>query len=125
MSVDKKSESTDAINLSLIKVRYKASYFMFESIVKMFPAEASRLLAGIDEGLVSSDWPLVLSAAHELRGVAGLISAESLHALIIQLEEAVLEKRASDISNLLGTVKDEVSRCLDYIPVALAELGTE
>ncbi|MDR1289964.1 MAG: Hpt domain-containing protein [Planctomycetaceae bacterium] len=78
--------------------------------------------AEMQDGFNNNTLITTSKAAHRLKGTAGVLGAEKLHALCAALEVAAKEERAEDAKKIFDDLKIESKRCIDYVPTAKQKL---
>ena len=70
----------------------------------------------------SGDLVQVGKVGHRLKGTAGVLGAEKLHALCLSLETAGKGENADDIAKISPELKTEANRCVAAVPEARERL---
>jgi HPt (histidine-containing phosphotransfer) domain-containing protein len=91
---------------------------VLKEFLNQAPVDETEMKNGID-----TDTLLTTSkASHRLKGTAGVLGADNLHALCAALEIAGKENRMEDAKKIFDNLKTEIKRCIDYVPVVQQKL---
>ncbi|MDR2762465.1 MAG: Hpt domain-containing protein [Planctomycetaceae bacterium] len=91
---------------------------VLKEFLNQAPVDESEMKNGIDgNSLLATS-----KAAHRLKGTAGVLGADNLHALCAALEIAGKDGRADDAKKLFNDLQAEIKRCIDYVPVVQQKL---
>ena len=88
---------------------------LLATLIDMFIAEAPNYLAEIDNALQAADWPLLIRAAHTLKGVLATFSAERGAASARALEIAANAMDAAACGKHAAQTRIEVEAFLQVI----------
>ncbi|MDR1478921.1 MAG: Hpt domain-containing protein [Planctomycetaceae bacterium] len=78
--------------------------------------------AEMQDGFNSNTLITTSKAAHRLKGTAGVLGADKLHALCAALEIAAKEGHAEEAKKIFADLQVESKRCIDYVPAAKQKL---
>ena len=70
-------------------------------VVRAFLDESAQRLTTLDRAAEAGDRQQIRSAAHALKGIAGTVGANEMHALAVRLERIGREGRAQDAPQLV------------------------
>ncbi|MDR2644315.1 MAG: Hpt domain-containing protein [Planctomycetaceae bacterium] len=91
-------------------------------VLNEFLSQVSSDEAEMQNGLDTNVLIKTSKAAHRLKGTAGVLGAEKLHALCAALEIAAKEDRATDTIKIFADLQAESKRCIDYVPTVQQKL---
>lgn len=89
---------------------------MLEEFTKSSPAR----LAAFDAALANHNFVAIASQAHALKGVAGILAADTLLQSCSQLESAAKSDDKPETHALVQRLHHEVQRVIDFIPTLQA-----
>ncbi len=92
-------------------------------ILDEFEPQARGDLAEITRLAKCGDCAQMARVAHALKGASGMVSAEALADVALELERIGKAGVFSDQDQLLNQLDHEVRRCLDYLPTVRAALA--
>ncbi len=78
----------------------------------------------ISRHVENADLAVVMELAHSLRGSAGIMSAGILRKVAAEIEDASLAGDLVCVAKLVPQLRDEMNRCVSYIPRIFAELDS-
>ncbi|MDR2171610.1 MAG: Hpt domain-containing protein [Planctomycetaceae bacterium] len=91
---------------------------VLDEFLNQAPADEAEMLAGLNNNTLIT----TSKAAHKLKGTAGVLGAEKLHAICAALEIAAKEERTEDAKKLFADLQTESKRCVEYVPIAQQKL---
>jgi Amt family ammonium transporter len=81
-------------------------------------------LEAIGAALPKQDCESVARVAHALKGAAGAVAAEPIREIAARIEIAARSGAFADAERDLETLRDEVRRCIEYLPTARAHIAS-
>ncbi len=112
------------IDGELLLKRWSGHEGLVRRILTTFAAQAGADLAQIERSIAAGDAGQTERLAHGLKGAAGYIAAGRVYELAAQLETMGRAAESRDTGVCVERLREELNRCLDYIPQLLAEVGT-
>ncbi|MDR2346324.1 MAG: Hpt domain-containing protein [Planctomycetaceae bacterium] len=91
---------------------------VLKELMNQVPADETEMQSGFDSNTLIT----TSKAAHRLKGTAGVLGADKLHALCAALEIAAKEERFDDAKKIFDELKTESKRCIDYVPIVQQKL---
>ena len=90
---------------------------MLDKFAHSIGADLERLEQAVSQG----DLVAAAKVAHMLKGVGANLSAHGMREASLTLESACHAGRPDEAASAFAQLRDEVRRCLDYVPQAQAE----
>jgi PAS domain S-box-containing protein len=94
-------------------------------ILNEFEHQAVEDLAAIQRSIASGDCKETARVAHALKGAAAIMAANTLSGIAFKMEKVGRAGMLTETDQLLADLKDEVRRCIDYLPKARAVIAKE
>lgn len=86
------------------------------TLLDEFEATSRSCLDVLDAGLAESNYAAISAKAHSLKGVAGILIANTLKDLSSKLESAAKDADGNRTRDLIQQLRHEIQRTLDFIP---------
>jgi|GEM_PF-4386072 len=86
------------------------------SLLCMFEESSESRLASFDRALQEQRTDVIANGAHALKGIAGILAANKLTAVCLELESAAEEADWNCLRNLVETLHHEMQRVINCIP---------
>jgi PAS domain S-box-containing protein len=94
-------------------------------ILNEFEHQAVEDLAAIQSHMESGDCKETARVAHALKGAAAITAANTLSGIAFKMEKMGRAGVLTEKDQLLADLKDEVQRCIDYLPTVRAAIAKE
>jgi HPt (histidine-containing phosphotransfer) domain-containing protein len=95
-----------------------------EMILEKFRSTSESMLQKVAKAIADGDAAQLMRDAHMLKGAAANLSAESVRSIARRLEEIGQSGDLAAAQQSFSELKQEVARCIAYIPAVNAQLQT-
>ncbi|MCH8342361.1 MAG: response regulator [Planctomycetes bacterium] len=103
--------------------RWSGHQELVHRMLMKFEAQAGADLERIEQSVGAGDAGQTERLAHGLKGAAGYIAAGRVQELAAELEAMGRDAELSEAETCFNQLRDELSRCLEYIPRLLEKVG--
>jgi two-component system sensor histidine kinase/response regulator len=92
---------------------------IYLTLLRMFVAGHRDEAADIRRALETSDWKTAERRAHTIKGLAGMIGADALQSLAVDVEVAIKERRSDALDDRLQAFARELAALIDALQAGL------
>jgi HPt (histidine-containing phosphotransfer) domain-containing protein len=89
-------------------------------ILNEFERQTAADLIALGQHFASRDMESAAKVAHTLKGASGVVAADRLSGVAAEIERNCRRGDLADAERLMGELKLEVNRCIEYLPAAHA-----
>lgn len=111
------------IDIDLLLERSRGNLSFVLSLFSEFEKTGIQSVEEIRRHVNNAEYDALAGAAHSLKGVAGIVRAESLQQLVAEIEAAGRAKAEERLASLLHELGNEMQRCLGFVSAILAAQG--
>lgn len=122
-TVTSSSAADPPIDLAELSQRCLDDRTFAMKLLEKFGEQIPHILDSLAKAIGARDARAVAQETHCLRGVAANLSAQRLVRLCAALERAMAQSDFAEGERFLRFAKEEIDRCLSYIPQAKLDLG--
>jgi HPt (histidine-containing phosphotransfer) domain-containing protein len=117
-------ESTPPVCWEVLRDRCQGDVAFCRRLLEMFTRRVADQLAGIQCAADAGDADALTRKAHAAKSVAATLAADAICQGAAELERLGRKAEFSAVQSVLPRFREEVGRCLEYIPRLLATLAT-
>jgi HPt (histidine-containing phosphotransfer) domain-containing protein len=110
------------MNISAFLERCTGNSTLAMSILDKFEKQVRSSIAEVQTHLENGNGKQAARVLHAMKGTAGIVEADNLRLRLSELEQLAKTDALDSAEAAMNALKDEITRCADYLPAARSEL---